>query len=115
MAGFAAPCVSRVHAAADTVFIGRAVTDRAVDDGHAAVIGCTRCGVTAVNVVCDRAVRDRYGAACIPAQRITRADAARGGNSGEGQVIPCGIAIFGIACVQITRERRSIGKDYRII
>ena len=39
--GFAAPCVSRVHAAADAVFIDSAVTNRAVDDGHAAVIGCT--------------------------------------------------------------------------
>ena len=80
--GFAAPCVSRVHAAADTVFIDSAVTNRAADDGHAAVIGCTRLGVTAVNVVSDRAVRDRHSAACISAQRITCADAARGGNPG---------------------------------
>lgn len=115
VAGFAAPCVSRVHAAADTVFIGRAVTDRAVDDGHVAVIGCTRLGVASVNVARDRAVRDRYGAACIPAQRITRADAARGCDPGEGQFITGSVTILGIAGVQITRERRSIGKDYRII
>ena len=115
VAGFAAFRESCVHAAADTVFIDSAVTNRAVDDGHAAVTGCTRCGVTAVNVVCDRAVRDRYGAACIPAQRITRADAARGCDPGEGQFITGSVTILGIAGVQITRECRSIGKDYRII
>ena len=117
MAGFAALlCVPRVHAG-DSVSTG--VFERAVDDGHAAVIGCARCGVTAVNATTRRTLRDGHltrrfitVTAGLAFCRIARVNIPRGRNIGQRNFIACSVAIFGIACVQITRECRLIGKEY---
>jgi len=122
--GFAAPCVSCVHAAAsaaDAVFIDSAVSNRAVDDGHAAVIGRTRLGVTAVNTASHGTLRDGHLAtrviidsASLTFFRKARVNILWSRNIREGNLIACGVAIFGIACVQIAGECRFAGKDYLV-
>ena len=120
MAGFAVICASCVHAAGGSVFIG--VFERAIDDGHAAVIGCARCGVTAVNTASHRTLRDGHLAtrviidsASLTFCRVARVNILWSRNIREGNLIACGVAIFGIACVQIVGKRRPVGKGYLIV
>ena len=116
MAGFAAYRVPRVHAAGGSAFIG--VFERAVDDGHAAVIGRTRLGVTAVNTASHRTLRDGHLAARLISLtfcRVARVNILWSRNIREGNLIACGVAIFGIACVQIVGKRRPVGKGYLIV
>ena len=77
--------------------------------------------VTAVNTASHRTLLDGHLAtgviidsAGLPVCRIARVNIPRSRHIIEGNLIACGVAIFGIASIQIAGERRLVGKGHLV-